>query len=174
MSLFQKSVINKYLKSLGKAITDKAFEQYKNTFTAEKIAHIKGDKGGGVSGRIFARPFRESVWDIRWSRMTISTSCARRRTRPTRRRLTARSSKTDRVTAVIELKDTKTKDMGSVTEQAFGYKNSQESCKYVITSNFHKLRFYIDNKVDFEEFDLFELGRDDFELLYLLLKRQHF
>jgi len=46
--------------------------------------------------------------------------------------------------AVIELKSTKTKDLKSITQQAFNYKNNQPECKYVITSNFQKLRFYID------------------------------
>ncbi|MBN2858081.1 MAG: N-6 DNA methylase, partial [Candidatus Delongbacteria bacterium] len=66
----------------------------------------------------------------------------------------------------------RTKDMGSITDQAFGYKNSHEGCKYVVTSNFHRLRFYIDNKVDFEEFDLFELNREQFDLLYLILSKE--
>jgi len=46
--------------------------------------------------------------------------------------------------AVIELKSTKTKDLKNITQQAFNYKNNQPYCKYVITSNFQKLRFYID------------------------------
>ena len=39
---------------------------------------------------------------------------------------------------------------------------------YVITSNFEKLRFYINNAVDFEEFNLFTLTESEFELFYLL------
>jgi hypothetical protein len=48
----------------------------------------------------------------------------------------------EKAIAVIELKSTKTKDFKNVTEQAFGYKNNQPECKYVIISNFQKLRFY--------------------------------
>ena len=61
--------------------------------------------------------------------------------------------------AVIELKSTKTKDLKSITQQAFNYKNNQPHCKYVITSNFQKLRFYIDYANEYEEFDLFNLDR---------------
>ncbi len=75
----------------------------------------------------------------------------------------------DKAVAVIELKSTKTKDLKNVTEQAFNYKNNQPECKYVITSNFQKLRFYIDYANEYEEFDLFNLQKYDFELLYLLL-----
>ena len=40
---------------------------------------------------------------------------------------------------------------------------------YVITSNFEKLRFYIDNATEHIEFNLFNLTEKEFELLYLCL-----
>jgi hypothetical protein len=75
--------------------------------------------------------------------------------------------------AVIELKSTKTKDLKSIEKQAFNYKAHQTNCKYVITSNFHNLRFYIENATEYEEFDLFELGKtkvcsEEFKKFYLL------
>lgn len=75
----------------------------------------------------------------------------------------------ENVVGVIELKGTNTTDLGKVEEQAFNYKNNQTGCKYVITSNFEKLRLYIDDSVRFIEFNLFTLQQDDFNLLYLLL-----
>ncbi|MCG2417945.1 N-6 DNA methylase [Aequorivita sp. F47161] len=75
----------------------------------------------------------------------------------------------DKVTGVIELKGTNTTDLGKVEEQAFGYKNNQSGCIYVITSNFEKLRFYIDNAIEHIEFNLFTLSEEDFKLLYLCL-----
>jgi hypothetical protein len=59
------------------------------------------------------------------------------------------------VKAVIELKDHKTTDLKQVETQAFGYKNNNRKTSYVIISNFEKLRFYIDNTIDFVEFNLF-------------------
>lgn len=73
------------------------------------------------------------------------------------------------VLAIIELKGTNTTDLSKVEDQAFGYKNNQPDCKYVITSNFEKLRFYIDNAIENLEFNLFELNEDEFKLLYLCL-----
>lgn len=70
---------------------------------------------------------------------------------------------------VIELKGMNTTDLSKIEPQAFGYKNNQPHCRYVITSNFQKLRLYIDNAVEFIEFNLFTLDQDDFALLYLLL-----
>ncbi|MBW6483821.1 MAG: transposase [Vicingaceae bacterium] len=74
---------------------------------------------------------------------------------------------------VIELKSTKTKDLESIRQQAFDYKANQTGCVYVVTSNFEKLRFYINNAVEFEEFDLFTLTENRFELLYLCLHKDN-
>jgi type I restriction-modification system DNA methylase subunit len=75
----------------------------------------------------------------------------------------------DKVRAVIELKGTNTTDLNKIEIQAFGYKNNQPDCVYVITSNFEKLRFYIDNATEYVEFNLFNLTEKEFELLYLCL-----
>jgi len=75
----------------------------------------------------------------------------------------------DKVVGVIELKGTDTTDLSKVETQAFGYKNNQPDCKYVITSNFEKLRFYIDNAIEHLAFDLFHLTEQEFKLLYLCL-----
>lgn len=79
----------------------------------------------------------------------------------------------EKVKAIIELKDTKTINLKNIENQAFGYKNNQQNCRYVITSNFEKLRFYIDNAIDFEEWDLFKLSEVDFKVLFLLLNKDH-
>lgn len=71
--------------------------------------------------------------------------------------------------AVIELKGTDTTDLSKIESQAFGYKNNQPHCRYVITANFQKLRFYVDNAVEYLEFDLFKLSFEKFQELYLLL-----
>ncbi|MHB1107702.1 MAG: Eco57I restriction-modification methylase domain-containing protein [Lutibacter sp.] len=75
--------------------------------------------------------------------------------------------------AVIELKGTKTKDLESIRKQAFDYKANQKECVYVITSNYEKLRFYINDATEFEEFNLFTLTDKEFELLYLCLNKEN-
>lgn len=79
----------------------------------------------------------------------------------------------ENVIAVIELKSTDTTDLKSVETQAFGYKNHHPKCVYVITSNFEKIRFYIQNAVNHLEFDLFKLSRDEFALLWLCLAKDN-
>jgi type I restriction-modification system DNA methylase subunit len=71
--------------------------------------------------------------------------------------------------ALIELKERNTSDLSKVEKQVFQYKNNQPNCTYVIISNFEKLRFYIDNAIDFEEFNLFTLTKERFEVLYFCL-----
>src|SRR5699024_10279463 len=56
----------------------------------------------------------------------------------------------------------------------FGYKNKQPNTVYVIISNFEKLRFYIDNAVDFLEFNLFQLTKEEFKVLWLCLGYPNF
>lgn len=73
------------------------------------------------------------------------------------------------VVGIIELKDTKTTDLKTVEAQAFGYKNYNKKASYVVISNFEKLRFYIDNAVEFEEFNLFSLSKERFTILWLCL-----
>ena len=73
------------------------------------------------------------------------------------------------VKCVIELKGTNTTDLGKVETQAFSYKNNQPGCKYVVTSNFEKLRFHVEDATEFIEFNLFELSQDEFNLMYLCL-----
>jgi type I restriction-modification system DNA methylase subunit len=75
--------------------------------------------------------------------------------------------------AVIELKGTNTTNLDKVEKQAFGYKNNQPDAVYVVTSNFEKIRFYIDNAVDFEEFNLFHLSLERFKILYLCLAKDN-
>jgi type I restriction-modification system DNA methylase subunit/REP element-mobilizing transposase RayT len=74
---------------------------------------------------------------------------------------------------VIELKGTDTKDLDKINAQAFNYKNNQSGCVYVITSNFEKLRFFIHDSVNHEEFNLFNLSKERFQLLWLCLAAQN-
>lgn len=74
----------------------------------------------------------------------------------------------EKIVAVIELKGMDTTDLNKIEQQAFNYKNSH-NCAYVITSNFQKLRFYIQSNEEYLEFDLFKLKFEDFRLMYLCL-----
>ena len=74
-----------------------------------------------------------------------------------------------KVIGVIELKDHKTTDLSHVERQAFGYKSQHRDTRYVVISNFEKLRFYIDNAVEHIEWNLFTLSEEEFKQLYFCL-----
>ena len=78
----------------------------------------------------------------------------------------------DVVIGVIELKDHKTPDLASIELQAFGYKSKHKDTRLVIISNFEKLRLYIDNAVEYREWDIFHMTAEDFRELYLCLAWQ--
>lgn len=78
-----------------------------------------------------------------------------------------------KVKAVIELKGNDTTDLDKIEPQAFGYKNNQPDCKYIIISNFEKLRFYIENTIDYIEFNLFNLTFQEFKVLWICLKLEN-
>jgi tRNA G10 N-methylase Trm11 len=73
--------------------------------------------------------------------------------------------------AVVELKSVKTK-IEKIKEQAFSYKDNHPTCRYVITSNFEKIRLYIDHSNEWIEFDLFNLDLEEFKKFYLLLSKE--
>ena len=74
-----------------------------------------------------------------------------------------------KVIGVIELKDHKTPDLASIESQAFGYKSKHKDTRLVVISNFEKLRLYIDNAVEYREWDIFHMTADEFRELYLCL-----
>lgn len=170
MQIFQKSVIKKHLKNLDQDKVEKAFQIFKQNYNPAKIEQIKTLKEeeyqDGFLREIFVEVFGYTL------RPNENYDLQREfKNKTDGKKADGAILKNDNAIAVIELKSTKTKDLTQITQQAFNYKNNQPECKYVITSNFQKLRFYIDYSTEFEEFDLFFLDRERFELLYLILHK---
>jgi type I restriction-modification system DNA methylase subunit len=172
MSLFQKSVVNKYLKNLDKQVLlDKwiAYQKhFLNPLVQEEIRNLKEEQYQGE--------FLEDLF-VKILGYTKPASSSETKFNLTTEHKNIKDSKKadgaiiidEKVKAVIELKGTNTTDLGKIEVQAFGYKNNQPDCIYVVTSNFEKLRFYIDNAIEHIEFNLFKLSEEDFKLLYLCL-----
>jgi len=170
MSIFQKSVLIKHLNNLVKENVDKAFLQFKSNYSPEKIEEIKLLKEEEYQDGFL----REIFVDVLG--YTLKPNENYNLVREFKNQTDSKKAdgailNGEKVEAVIELKSTATKDLTSVTQQAFNYKNNQPGCKYVITSNFQKLRFFIEYSNEYEEFDLFNLQKQDFDLLYMLLHK---
>ncbi|OGS69645.1 MAG: hypothetical protein A3G95_04865, partial [Flavobacteria bacterium RIFCSPLOWO2_12_FULL_31_7] len=172
MPLFQNSVVSKYLKNQNSTSLLQKWEAYKNHFLNLKVQEdIKSLKEEQYQGEFLEDLF---VKILGYTKPASSTETKFNLT--TEYKNVKDSKKADgaiiideKVKAVIELKGTNTTDLGKIETQAFGYKNNQPDCVYVITSNFEKIRFYIDNAIEFLEFNLFQLTQTEFELLYLCL-----
>lgn len=172
MSLFQNTVIKKYLLSQDERINPayKLFAAYfLNPDIQENIRNSKEEQ--------FQEGFLRELF-VKILGYTLNPD-------PDFNLITERKNEKDskkadgailsggEVVGIIELKDHKTIDLKQVETQAFGYKNNHRKASYVTTSNFEKLRFYIDNAIDFIEFNLFSLTEDQFAILWLCLAHEN-
>lgn len=172
MALFQQTVLKKYLSLLNYDTVCAAYEQYKlyfhNTEIQDNIRNSKEEQ--------FQEGFLRELF-VKVLGYTLNPSPNYNLI--TEQKNVSNAKKADGaiivngdIVGVIELKDGKTTDLTKVEQQAFGYKNQHPKAVYVIISNFQKLRFYINNTIEYQEFNLFNLTFDDFKLLYLLLAYQ--
>lgn len=172
MSLFQKSVVNKYLKYQDPFTVEEAYKQFLQFYgDIERIGNIRLLKEENYQEGFL----REIFVDVLG--YTINPNINYNLT--TEFKNLTDSKKADgailldaKAIGVIELKSTKTPDLESIRDQAFNYKNNQSNCRYVITSNFEKLRLYIDNATEWEEFNLFQLDFENFCKFHLFLNKE--
>jgi type I restriction-modification system DNA methylase subunit len=173
MSLFQTSVLKKHIKGLDKGAVNEAWERYSSHFHDKVIQlNIRNSKEEQYQEG-FLRDLFVNVFDYVLNPANDFNLTTELKNVKGAKKTDGAILKDGEALAVIELKGTNTTDLAKVESQAFGYKNNQPGCVYVITSNFEKLRFYIDNAVDFEEFNLFQLTRERFEILWLCLSSEY-
>ena len=170
MALFQNSVLRNHLKNIDKDEVYQAFEIYKTEFLP-KIANIKTSKEEqyqyGFLDDLFVKVLGYTLnptpsYNLIAEQKNLSDS----------KKADGAVLKDGKVIAVIELKSTKTKSMDKIVNQAFNYKHSHPTCKYIITSNFEKLHFYVEHSDRYEGFNLFELDEQRFTLLFTLLNKE--
>ncbi len=180
MSLFQKSVENKYLNDLNAALIDKKYADFQSYFgNPERQENIRNSKEEqfqeGFLRELFVNILGytlnpEPNFNLTTELKNISNSKKADGAILTRGHDPLAEPY---ATAVIELKGTNTSDLDKIETQAFGYKNHHPKCIYVITSNFEKLRFYIQDAVDHVDFDLFNLTKEQFSLMWLCLAKDN-
>jgi hypothetical protein len=173
MALFQKTVEQKYLKKLNAELITAKYLEFKayfgNTHIQENIRNSKEEQfQEGFLRELFVKLLGYTLnptpnFNLTTEYKNIKDS------KKADGAIILDNGTGSLVTAVIELKGTNTTDLSKIEAQAFGYKNNQSDCVYVVTSNFEKLRFYIDNAIEHIEFNLFTLSKSDFEILYLCL-----
>ncbi|MFN5148827.1 MAG: type I restriction enzyme HsdR N-terminal domain-containing protein, partial [Flavobacteriia bacterium] len=171
MPLFQESIVKKHLSKIDESIIESAYLEYKRVYSPEKIKNIKVAKEEqyqeGFIKDVFGSVLGYSVYPEH--PFNIETE---KKNETNAKKADGAILKDEKVVGVIELKDNKTKNLEAVKDQAFGYKNNHKECSYVISSNFHKLRFYIDDATDYEEFDLYNLDKETFKRFFLYLRKE--
>ncbi|OCB77244.1 Eco57I restriction-modification methylase domain-containing protein [Flavobacterium crassostreae] len=173
MALYQKSVLNKHLKQLDSSKVTKAYQKYTRYFLNPTIQdNIRNSKEEEYQG-IFLTELFVNILEYTLKPNIAFNLVAEYKNQTNSRKADGAILNNTVAIGVIELKGTKTKDLESIRQQAFDYKANQKDCVYVITSNYEKLRFYINDATEFEEFNLFELTPERFELLYLCLQKDN-
>ena len=170
--LYQKTIVNKYKQALPKETTAQPWQTYQQYFLnkdiQQNILQSKEEQ--------FQEGFLRELF-VKVLGYTLNPSPEYNLI--TEQKNATNSKKADgailmdgNVVGVIELKDHKTTDLSKVEPQAFNYKSQHPRCRLVVISNFEKLRLYIDNAVEYREWNLFTLNEDEFRELYLCLAWQ--
>lgn len=169
MALFQKSVIKKYLKELNPEKVQQSWQLFKAHFQNPTIQqHIRDSKEEEYQEG-FVRDLFVTVLGYILKPQPDFNFVLEQKSTTDATKSDGAIWKDGTVSTVVELKDTYTGELYKVEKQAFGYKHQHKNCIYIITSNFEKLRFYINDATDHIEFNLFTLTETEFQLLYLCL-----
>ena len=167
--LLQKNIIKKYLALLSEEQTLAAWNQYQSYFLNEEIQqNIRLSKEEQFQEG-FLRELFVKVLGYTLNPSPNFNLITEKKNETNSKKADGAIQKEDKVIGVIELKDHKTTDLSKVEPQAFNYKSQHPYARYVVISNFEKLRLYIDNAVEYREWDLFHLSSEDFSELYLCL-----
>ena len=166
---FQNSVIKKYLAAQDAELIDKAWETYKAYFLNPAVQeNIRASKEEQFQEG-FLRELFVKVFGYTLNPMPDFNLITEQKNETDAKKADGAILRDGKVIGVIELKDHKTTDLSHVERQAFGYKSQHKDTKYVVISNFEKLRFYIDNAVEHIEWNLFTITQEQFRLLYFCL-----
>ena len=169
MSLFQNNVVLKYTNTIDKNVLDLKWHLFATIFhNTTKQDNIRNSKEEQYQEG-FLRELFVSILGYTLNPDANYNLITEQKNETNSKKADGAIILNDNVHAIIELKGTETTDLSKIETQAFGYKNNQKNCSYVIISNFEKLRFYIDNTTEHVEFNLFTLSRKEFDLLYTCL-----
>lgn len=170
--LFQKNIIRKFLKLLNEEQTQKAWDIYKAYFLNKEIQQNIQQSKEEQFQEGFLRELFVKVLGYTLNPSPGFNLITEKKNETNSKKADGAILKDDKVIGVIELKDHKTTDLSKIETQAFGYKSQHKDTRLVIISNFEKLRLYIDNAVEYQEWSLFNLTEEGFRELYLCLAWQ--
>ena len=167
--LFQKNIVKKYKNTLPADETSAPWQQFQRYFLNEEIQQniLQSKEEQFQEG--FLRELFVNVLGYTLNPSPGFNLITEKKNETNSKKADGAILNDGNVIGVIELKDHKTTDLSKIETQAFNYKNQHKGTRLVIISNFEKLRLYIDNAVEFKEWNLFQLTEDGFRELYLCL-----
>ena len=140
MSLFQNSVVTKYLQNQDKTKLSGSWVVFKNHFQNSTIQeNIRNSKEEQYQGEFLIDLFVNVLGYTKNPTPNFNLTTEYKNVKDSKKADGAILIQ-DKVRAVIELKGTNTTDLSKIEAQAFCYKNNQPDCVYVITATFEKLR----------------------------------
>ena len=167
--LLQKNIVKKYLALLSEEQTQAAWNQYQSYFLNKDIQQNIQQSKEEQFQEGFLRELFVKVLGYTLNPSPNFNLITEKKNETNSKKADGAIQKDGKVIGVIELKDHKTTDLSKVEPQAFNYKSQHPDARYVVISNFEKLRLYIDNAVEYREWDLFRMTHDDFRELFLCL-----
>lgn len=167
--LLQKNIVKKYLALLSEEQTQAAWNQYQSYFLNKDIQQNIQQSKEEQFQEGFLRELFVKVLGYTLNPSPNFNLITEKKNETNSKKADGAIQKDGKVIGVIELKDHKTTDLSKVEPQAFNYKSQHPDARYVVISNFEKLRLYIDNAVEYREWDLFHMTHDDFRELFLCL-----
>lgn len=167
--LFQKNIVKKYKNSLPENETSAPWLQYQRYFLNEEIQLniLQSNEEQFQEG--FLRELFVNVLGYTLNPSPGFNLITEKKNETNSKKADGAILLDGNVVGVIELKDHKTPDLSKVETQAFNYKSKHVGTRLVVISNFEKLRLYIDDAVEFMEWNLFRLTEEGFRELYLCL-----
>ncbi len=172
--MFQTSVFRKYIRSVDQTAVDAAWARFEAMFlNEEKQRNIRNSTEiqyqEGFCRDLFCHVLGYTINPEPGFNLKTELKNQNASSKFDNRSADAAVILNGNVRVVIELKGCDTLDLSKVENQAFGYKAHQPGCRYVVISNFERLRFYIDTADKYLEFNLFTLTKEEFTKLYLCL-----
>jgi REP element-mobilizing transposase RayT/ferritin-like protein len=169
LALFQQVIVKKFLQNVSDEKIEKLYAKYHAFYhddsRAEHIKTLREEQyQEGFFRDLFVRCFEYTMKPENNFNLTTEF-----KNKTDAQKADGAIIKNGNPIAVIELKSTKTRELRTIEKQAFNYKAHQVNCKYVITSNFEKIRLYIEDATDYQEFNVFYLSKHEFKFLYLCL-----
>ncbi|MDO4959648.1 MAG: N-6 DNA methylase [Prevotellaceae bacterium] len=170
MALFQSNILSRYIKMLDQGAVDNGYAKFTSYFhDKERQKNILLSKEEQFQEGFLRELFVKILGYTLNPDPDFNLITEKKDVKDSKKADGAILSNGD-VIGVIELKDHKTPNLDKVERQAFGYKNQHRHAQYVIVSNFQQLRFYIGDAVDYIEWNLFTLTREEFCQMWLCLQ----